>query len=238
MACCFTYVSAHELCVRPFCNTCFSIAFVFIVYFPNSFDRAHYPPRTSAKGPTTSRLQCSGPDGPNGSTESGAFPRRSHGGLLQFRSWRRRRYVLIASTSGFRCGGWFDHAPLSAKKTDNHSWTSWKPFYLALTLLQRWRGSCCGKCCRAFSHVAVAFFYASRWRCPNLLFVCVCRRWRSSSVSCLAETLQHLTVNSLRPKTSSSIETKEKNTCYKFPPINIPFFFYKRQRYQCTYSLL
>ena len=22
-------------------------------------------------------------------------------------------------------------------------------------------------------------------------------------------------------------ETKEKNTCYKFPPINIPFFFIK-----------
>lgn len=141
-------VRARALCPSVFLTLVFRLHLFSSCIFPIHFDRAHYPPRTSAKGPTTSRLQCSGPDGPNGSTESGAFPRRSHGGLLQFRSWRRRRYVLIASTSGFRCGGWFDHAPLSANKTDNHSWTSWKHFYLALTLLQRWRGSCCGKCCR------------------------------------------------------------------------------------------
>ena len=92
--------SRTSFCPSLLSSICRRFCFLNVCSFP--FCRSHLPPRTSAESPATSRLQRSGPNGTNGSIKSGAFSRRSHGRLLQFRSRRRRRYVLIASsTSAF-----------------------------------------------------------------------------------------------------------------------------------------
>ena len=95
----FSFLVRARASVRLSCRQ-----FVVVFFFKRLglICRSHLPPRTSAESPATSRLQRSGPNGTNGSIKSGAFSRRSHGRLLQFRSRRRRRYVLIASsTSAF-----------------------------------------------------------------------------------------------------------------------------------------